>query len=280
MNSLLRHLRIADLELFISAARLSSVSKAALIHHISQSSASAAIQRVEAAFDRSLCRHEKRYFRLTQEGHILIPKIDEWLKQFKEQIAANIERPVRLATTRAMARVVLPNILSIEKIDLQLLRPDKAYAAVLKDEADLAIVPDNAVWNDVCAIEVGFGSFGLYSSRPDTQLSPVLLPENQIEILSFMQRWNKMYDKPIEIKARIPSWSLIADICANSSDIGFLPDFLAIKIGLYPVSWQPPTSRFKVLALYRLPDANLQQRINRLTDLCKLIFSNGQPVVS
>jgi len=276
VNSLLRHLRIADLELFISAARLNSVSKAALIHHISQSSASAAIQRVEEAFARSLCRHEKRQFRLTQEGYILIPKIDAWLKQFKEQIAANIERPLRLVTTRAIARVILPSILSVETVELQLLRPDKAYAAVLKDEADLAIVPDNAVWNDVCAVEIGFGSFGLYSSSPDAQLSPVLLPENQIEVLSFMQRWNKLYDKPIEIKARIPSWSLIADICANSSDIGFLPDFLARKVGLHPVSWQPPTSRFKVLALHCVPDDNLQQRINKLTDLCRMIFYNDQ----
>lgn len=265
---------MADLELFISAARLNSVSKAALMHNLSQSSASAAIQRVEAAFGSSLCRHEKRHFRLTQEGCLLIPKIDTWLKQFNEQIATNIERPLRLVTTRAIARVILPSILAVEKVDLQLLRPDKAYAAVLKDEADLAIVPDNSVWNDVSAIEIGFGSFGLYSSKPDMQLSPVLLPENQIEVLSFMQRWNKMYDKPLEIKARIPSWSLIADICANSADVGFLPDFLASKIGLCSVAWQPPTSHFRILALYCLPNASLQQRINKLTDLCKAIFPN------
>jgi len=41
--SCLRDLRIADLELFITAAQLKNLSKAALFHHISQSAASAAL---------------------------------------------------------------------------------------------------------------------------------------------------------------------------------------------------------------------------------------------
>lgn len=47
MNQALRHLRIADLELFITAAHLKNLGKAALIHNLSQSAASASIMRVE-----------------------------------------------------------------------------------------------------------------------------------------------------------------------------------------------------------------------------------------
>jgi DNA-binding transcriptional LysR family regulator len=48
----LRDLRIADLDLFITAARFKSLGQAATLHHLSQSAASAAIWRVEAAFGR------------------------------------------------------------------------------------------------------------------------------------------------------------------------------------------------------------------------------------
>ena len=48
----LRDLRIADLDLFVTAAHLKNLGQAATLHHLSQSGASAAIQRVEAAFAR------------------------------------------------------------------------------------------------------------------------------------------------------------------------------------------------------------------------------------
>ena len=272
MNNLLRHLRIADLELFVTTMHLKNLSKAACFHNLSQSAASAAIQRVEAAFGRSLCHHEKRQFRLTHEGYVLIPRIEAWLKQFGETIASDKDLPIRLVTTNAIARVVLPVILPVESVEIHLMRPDKAYAAILKAEADMAIVPDNELWKNVISLEIGVGSFGLYASRPEVAFSPILLPEDQIEVLTFMQRWRKMYDVSVEIKARIPSWSLIADLCATSEDVGFLPDFLARKANLYPVLWQPPVARFRMLALYRSSDDRFQKRLQRLTDLCQEVF--------
>ena len=133
----LSHLRIADLELFITAAYLKNLGKAASFHNLSQSAASTAILRVESAFERPLCTHEKRQFRLTHEGTTLVPKAEEWLKKFRDTIAIDAPRPIRLATTHAIARVVVPALLPIESVDLNLMRPDRAYGAVLRDEADI-----------------------------------------------------------------------------------------------------------------------------------------------
>ena len=71
LESSLKNLRIADVELFITAAHMKNLGKSASFHHLSQSATSTAIQRVEAAFGVSLCTHEKRQFRLTREGQIL-----------------------------------------------------------------------------------------------------------------------------------------------------------------------------------------------------------------
>jgi len=273
VNRLLSHLRIADLELFLTAAHLKSLGKAAVFHNLSQSAASAVILRVEAAFEQRLCLHEKRQFRLTRAGTILVPKAEAWLKQFRDTIAIDAPQPIRLATTHAIARVVIPTLLSVESVDLSLMRPDGAYEAVLMDRADIALVLDNALWEEVNSIEVGAGSFQLYSAISEIPMVPVILPENQIEVLTLMQRWEHIHKNQLAIKARVPSWSLIADICANSEEVGFLPDFLATKAKLHPVSWQPNPFPYRILALYRPSGEAFKARLTQFIEHCQKIFA-------
>jgi len=271
----LRNLRIADLELFITAAHLKNLGQAASFHHLSQSAASAAIQRVETAFGRSLCKHEKRQFGLTKEGQLLLPRAEDWIRHLHDTVATQAPQPIRFATTHAIARVSIPSILSIESIELKLMRPDRAYAAILRDEADIALVLDNAPWEGVIATEVGKGCFQLYSTQIEAPLGPVLLPEDQIEVLTLQQRWQQVYNQPLAIKARLPSWSLIADICLSSSEVGFLPDFLTLQSRLHPVPWQPTPSRYRLLALYRNAGNAFQSRLDQLLRQWRKVFEQG-----
>lgn len=263
----LANLRLADLELFITAAQLGNLGRAAELHCTSQSAASTAILRVEAAFERPLCTHEKRRFRLTKEGQQLFPLVEPWLRFLKENIAAQGTLPIRIATTHALARTTIAAVLSIEKIECKLMRPDHAYGAVLKDEADIALVLDNAPWEGLIAAELSKGSFQLFARDPQALPCEVLLPEDQIEGLTLQQRWHQIYHQPLAIKARIPSWSLIADLCSNSDEVGFLPDFLGLKLGLHPVSWQPAPSKYRMLALYKPHEGEFQERLDRLIRL-------------
>lgn len=265
----IKDLRIADLELFLTAAHFKNLGQAAAFHHLSQSAASTAVQRVEWAFGLALCTHERRQFELTKEGRQLLPKAEAWLKTLREMILFK-EEPLRLATTHAIARVVVPKVLPLEMIELKLLRPDGAYAAVTGGEADLALVLDNAPWKGVIAQEIGKAEFRLFSSQKNASEAAILFPEDQTEVLIFQQRWQQFKSKPLPIKARLPSWSLIADICSNSKEIGFLPDFLAAS--LYPVKWQPPGSNYRMLALYRKSTDSFQKRIDSLLSCLEGIF--------
>lgn len=273
VKRLLSNLRIADLNLFITAAHLKNLGQAASFHHLSQSAASAAIQRVEAAFGMPLCTHEKRKFTLTREGELFLPRAEHWLRQLHDTVIDKEPLPIRLATTHAIARVAILPILHIEKIELKLSRPDIAYAQVLRDEADIALVPDNAPWEGVIATEVGKGYFQLFSKKKDIKQVPVLLPEDQIEVLTLLQRWEQVYAKPLPIQARLPSWSLIADICSISQEVGFLPDFLAHQFGLHPVSWQPTPSKYRMLLLYRNNSEAFQERLKPLLQKFQKVFS-------
>lgn len=272
MESSLKNLRVADLEIFITAAHMKNLGKSACFHHLSQSAASTVIQRVEAAFGVPLCTHEKRQFRLTREGQLLFPRLEQWVKQLRDLIVSKDQIPIRLATTHAIAQIAVPALLPIDTIDFKQMRPDHAYAAVLHDEADIALVLDNAPWKGVIAAEIGSGRFQLYSKDPQALLKPVLLPEDQMEVLSLQQGWQQVHGYPLPIKSRIPSWSLIASICSNSEEIGFLPDFLGRKLHLHPVLWQPATSQYRVLAIYRNAGKHLQGRFEKLLHELRSVF--------
>lgn len=269
----LRTLRIADLELFITAAHMKNLGKSAQFHHLSQSAASTAIQRVEEAFGLPLCTHEKRQFRLTREGQVLFPRVESWVKQLRDLIVSKDQIPLRIVTTHAIAQIAVPALLSIDNIDFKHMRPDHAYAAILHDEADIALVLDNAPWKGVIAAEIGRGYFQLYSKQKEAPLKSILLPEDQMEVLSLQQSWIQVHGYSLPVKTRIPSWSLIAHVCANSSEIGFLPDFLAKKFDLHPVLWQPAASGYRVLAIYRNTGKHLQERIDRLLIQLRAVFT-------
>lgn len=276
METSLKNLRVADVELFITAAHMKSLGKSASFHHLSQSAASTAIQRVEAAFGVPLCTHEKRQFGLTREGQLLFPRIEQWVKNLRELIVSKDQIPLRVATTHAIAQITVPALLSMENIDFKQLRPDQSYAALLRGEADIAFVLDNAPWKGVIALEIGKGSFQLYSKNQNAPLKPVILPEDQMEVLSLQQSWQQVNGYPIPIKTRIPSWSLIASICAESEEVGFLPDFLAKKFELYPVQWQPAPSSYRLLALYKNPGKVLQERFDQTVQALRKVAAGDK----
>jgi len=269
----LRNLRIADLEIFISAAQMENLGKSAASHHLSQSAASAAIKRVEVAFGADLCTHERRQFRLTREGQMMLPKIEEVVKQIRNLIVSGDEVPIRLVTTHAIAQVAVPSLLSIKKIDFNHMRPDQAYAAILHGKADIALVLDNAPWKGVVAAEVGKGYFQLYCRDKTSDRKPVLLPEDQMEVLSLLQSWQQAHGYSLPVKSRIPSWSLIGQICSNSDEVGFLPDFIAQKYELSPVLWQPAPSPYRILAIYRAVNHSLQDRFDQILNKLYTVFT-------
>ena len=271
LESSLKNLRIADLELFITAAYLKNLGKSAKFHNLSQSAASTAIQRVEAAFCTDLCTHEKRRFCLTREGELLFPKLEEWVNRLRNLVISKEEIPIRLVTTHAIAQIAVPALLSTSKIEFTHKRPDGAYAAILHEEADIALVLDNSSWNGVIATEVGRGSFQLYSKNPETPIKPVLLPEDQMEVLALKQSWQQIRGYSLRVTAQIPSWSLIAKICEDSDEVGFLPDFLAKKCGLSPVQWQSSTSGYRILAIYKNRE-DLKERFHTLISILQKVF--------
>jgi hypothetical protein len=73
------------------------------------------------------------------------------------------------------------------------------------------------------------------------------------------------------VKSRIPSWSLIAAICSETNEVGFLPEFLAKKHQLYPVCWQPTPTKYRILAIHK-SNEHLQKRFQKIIKELQKVF--------
>lgn len=175
----------------------------------------------------------------------------EVLQLQKEIEFPPFDQSLQREETHAIAQIAVPSLLSTDLIEFKYMRPDHAYRAILESEADIALVLDNAPWQGVIVAEIGKGSFQLYSKEMHAEKKAVLLPEDQMEVLALKQSWQQLHGFPLPIKSTIPSWSLIATICAGSTEIGFLPDFLGKIHDLHPVLWQPTPSPYRILAIHR-----------------------------
>lgn len=145
------HLR--NVEIFCEVVSLRSFSKAAEVHHVSQSSASQAVHQLEKRLETQLIDRSKRPFELTAAGIIYYEGCRDLLEGFRQ-----IEDQVRQAKDQVAGRVRVAAIYSVgllqmdaylkqfeerypeTELQLEYLHPDGVYDRVLQDSADIGLV--------------------------------------------------------------------------------------------------------------------------------------------
>jgi len=145
------HLR--NVEIFCEVVSLRSFSKAAEVHHVSQSSASQAVHQLEKRLETQLIDRSQRPLELTAAGKIYYEGCRELLEGFRQ-----IEDRVRQAKDRVAGRVRVAAIYSVgllqmdayvkqfeerypqTELQLEYLHPEDVYDRVLQDAADLGLV--------------------------------------------------------------------------------------------------------------------------------------------
>ena len=145
------HLR--NVEIFCEVVWLRSFSKAAEVHHVSQSSASQAVHQLEKRLETQLIDRSKRPFELTAAGKIYYEGCRDLLEGFRQ-----IEDQVREAKDLVTGRVRVAAIYSVgllqmdayvkqfeerypeTELQLEYLHPEAVYDRVLQDAADIGLV--------------------------------------------------------------------------------------------------------------------------------------------
>jgi len=142
-----------SLKLFRDIAQTRSFSRAAGMNDLSQSAASQQIQELERNLGVKLLDRSHRPLVVTPAGQLYNDFCRDLLRRKEEfeatlgRLKKQVEGTVRVASIYSVG---LSEMVSLERLfaerhpeaglDVQYLRPDKVYAAVLADEADLGLV--------------------------------------------------------------------------------------------------------------------------------------------
>jgi DNA-binding transcriptional LysR family regulator len=142
-----------NLRLFRDIAQFKSFSRGATVNNLSQSAASQHVQELEKSFGVQLLDRSTRPLAVTDAGHTYLGFCREVLRRKEEfeasleQLKKEVEGTVRVASIYSVG---LNEMVQLEqefarrqpaaKLEVEYLRPEKVYSAVLADEADLGLV--------------------------------------------------------------------------------------------------------------------------------------------
>lgn len=142
-----------NLKLFRDIAQMRSLSKAANLNEISQSAATQQVQELEKSLGTSLLDRSSRPLVVTEAGRLYAEFCRDVLRRKEEldigldRIKQQVEGTVRVASIYSVG---LSEMVELEQefsrrlpeaqLEVEYLRPEKVYAAVLADEADLGLV--------------------------------------------------------------------------------------------------------------------------------------------
>lgn len=146
-------MQLRFVELFCDVVQLSSFSKAALAHSVSQSSASQAVHQLEKELGTLLIDRSKRPFELTPAGEVYYEGCRELLESYHRvqsrvlQMRDTVVGPVRVAAIYSVGLLQMDcfvkrfgELYRDARLRLEYVHPDQVYAQVLNDEADIGLV--------------------------------------------------------------------------------------------------------------------------------------------
>ncbi|MBZ5605455.1 MAG: LysR family transcriptional regulator [Acidobacteriia bacterium] len=146
-------MNLDNIRLFRDIAQFKSLSRAAVANEISQSAVTQHVQELEKSFGAQLLDRSTRPLGVTEAGQLYLAFCRDVLRR-KEEFDALLERlknevegTVRVASIYSVG---LNEMVQLEqefgrrqpsaKLEVEYLRPEKVYSAVLTDDADLGLV--------------------------------------------------------------------------------------------------------------------------------------------
>lgn len=146
-------MQLRFVEIFCEVAQRRSFSKAAAVHHVSQSSASQAVHLLEQRLGTLLLDRSKRPLELTPAGQVYYDGCRELLQRYRaiedqvQKIHHRVTGAVRVAAIYSVGLMQMETyIKQFEELypdahlRVEYLHPDQVYQQILNEEADLGLV--------------------------------------------------------------------------------------------------------------------------------------------
>lgn len=256
---------LVNLKYFCDAVRLGGLSHAAKANFVTQSAISQGILKLEKTLGVSLLAHHPNRLRLTAQGETIYNESLDLLNQIthfqkkmpQEEALGNLE----FACTHSFALAVIPPYLKRfkeeypdVKVHFSLGSSEEILQLVREGMVDFGILPLEICQKDQCQPygadlarfnkrTIYSGSFEFYSMSQRADQGFIVTPEGK-ETLYLREKLGQELKSIMEVGA----WDIIAELVSQGLGIGYLPDYLAKKLQVYPLDLEKQLYRISAIS--------------------------------
>lgn len=263
-------INLTHLKFFCDAVMNSSISEAAKINFVSQSTVSQAISKLEKILGAELIHHSKQKFSVTEIGQAVFEKsgsvfkavqdIHDHIHSKKEEVSGTLNF---VSTNSLGISLLAPLYNQIHtyypslQLKFSLGGLNFIRNALRQKEAEFAIVVFDSNFDQFNKVILKSGRFNLYHSREISfqQVEKgILVDDEEGMYVSELKKYFIHADKsPVKIQAELAGWEVVARFTEMNIGVGFIPDYL-IQTGRYPnVRIHPieiPPFEYQICAIY------------------------------
>lgn len=262
-------INLHHLKFFCDAVVCNSVSEAAKINYVTQSTVSQAIIKLEKVLDTELVVHSRQKFQVTDEGRILFEQarhIFKTVQDIRDKINLNKEAPtgdLKFVTTHGLGMsFVAPSYRKMQEnlpgVNMSFRLGGLTFIrnSLRQGSAEFAIVVYDSNFSQFNKQQLKKGFFRLYQHKK----APHHLIENGIVVDDFegmyvndLREYLVQSDKAtLKISTEASGWDLVARFVEMNIGIGFFPEFLVDSRypTIKPHPLKIPPFEYEICAIY------------------------------
>lgn len=263
-------INLIHLKFFCDAVLYSSVTESAKMNFVTQSTVSQAIKKLETILGVELISHSHQKFQVTSDGLIVFDQARHVFKSV-QQIHDSLQS--KNETIHGILKIVCTNSLGMSfispiyqqmqikypavDIKFQLGSLNFIRSALKQGDADIGIVVFDYNFDQFSKHLLRKGIFNLYQHQD----APFHLIENGIlvdqaqgmHVFSLLNHFIESNRSPLNIKAELAGWEVIARFTDSKMGVGFFPDYIADNgrypnLKIYPLKL--PSFDYDICAIY------------------------------
>ena len=245
----LTHVTLANLRLIRDVAQNNSVSKAARLNNLSQSAASQALSELERELGVTLFDRRYRPLKITAAGKLYLTYCRDVLRRNEElEVSLKVLQDDESGTARVAAiySVGLSEMSQIEarfaqrfpegKLQVQYLRPERVWQAVVEDTADLGLMSYAESSRDIVALPWRDEEM-VVAVSPDSPLAryssiaavgiegqPFIGFDEDLPIQGQIDRYLSEWRVGVEVIMRFDNIEMIKQAVAHGAGISIMPE--------------------------------------------------------
>lgn len=262
-------INLAHLKFFCDAVTHKSVTEAAKVNYVTQSTVSQAIAKLEQVLGTKVAKHSRQRFELTEEGKILFEhacSIFKVVQETYDKIHQNrtiIAGSIQFACTNSLGMSFIAPAFRQLQLNYPHVQPHIKLGnihyirnALRQNEIEFALVVYDHNFEQFAKHTLKKGYFHLYQYLEASSAvieNGILIDSLDGMHVSKLQEHCFSHKQKLKIQTELGGWEVVARFTEKGIGVGFFPDYLAMN-GRYPTiqiyPFDLPPFEYEICAVY------------------------------